>query len=288
MTAASLPFMKMHGLGNDFVVLDLRASSVRVGTESARRLADRKRGIGCDQVISILPARDPEADAFMGIHNHDGSEVGACGNATRCVAQIIMNETGREKVIIETLDGLLPCYRAQTELITVQFPKARFDWQNIPLSREMNTLSMDFTPIDGLGKPGAANVGNPHVIFMVDDAERFDLESFGSSIEHDPLFPERVNVSLISKTADGFLRQRVWERGAGITQACGSGACAAMAVAHARGLVSENADIQLDGGVLHMAVDSKGHILKTGPATTAYTGSLCLDDYALIEQKAAE
>lgn len=268
----SLPFVKMHGLGNDFVVLDLRASDLRVTPETARALADRRRGVGCDQVISILPSS--RADAFMNIHNFDGSEVGACGNATRCVAQTLMRETGTSEVVIETIDGLLPCAQADNGLITVRFPQPRFDWQAVPLSQDMDTLHLDFSPCQGLTDPGAVNVGNPHVIFFVDNVDDIALNDVGPAIETDPLFPERVNVSIVSPRPQGGLRQRVFERGVGITQACGSGACAAMAVAHARGIVGDSCDIELDGGVLQLSIDEDGHILKTGPAATSFHGTI--------------
>jgi len=266
-------FVKMHGLGNDFVVLDARGTTLALDERRARAIADRKTGVGCDQLITLEPAKDCRADAFMRIHNADGGEVEACGNAARCIATILMKETGRDHVTIETVVGLLGADRNGDSLVAVDFGPARLDWREIPLAREMDTLHLDCS-LGPLHDPVAVNIGNPHAVFFVPDAEAIDLESLGSQLEHHPLFPERVNIEVAHRTPDGRLRMRVWERGVGITRACGTGACATLVAASRRGLTGRKAYVILDGGQLAIEWRTDGHVIMTGPVATSFTGRL--------------
>lgn len=270
-----LPFVKMHGLGNDFVVLDARDNLLPLDRRAIERLADRRRGIGFDQMVTI--ERSGKADAFMRIHNADGGEVESCGNAARCVATLLMRETGKDRVSIDTLGGWLNAQRdaalaADVEgLVTVDMGEPRFDWQAIPLARAMDTNSLDYSHA-GFAAPGAVNVGNPHVVFFVTDMNAVPLEQIGPEIEHDPLFPQRINVEFAQVLAPDRIRMRVWERGVGITRACGTGACATLVATARRGLSARRADILLDGGVLTINWAADNHIYMTGPATEAYRG----------------
>lgn len=270
----AIPFLKMHGLGNDFVVIDLRHVPVVMTEDLARRIADRHRGVGCDQVITIEPPRSAGATAVMGIRNPDGSEAGACGNATRCVAHLLMSENGTDQCVVETIAGLLPSQRAANGLVTVDMGPARFDWQQVPLSEARDTLHVGLSE-GALHDPVAVSMGNPHAVFFVDDADAVPLTTDGPRVEHHPLFPARTNVEAVQVLGRDRLRMRVWERGAGITSACGSGACAVMAAAVKRGHVGNKAEIILDGGSLWMEWrPADGHVLMTGPATTAFQGTL--------------
>ncbi len=266
-------FIKMHGLGNDFVIVDRRHGAQALGLEERRLMANRRWGIGCDQLLVLETPELEGADVFMRIFNPDGSEAEACGNGTRCVAALVMDEMGRDAIGVETVAGLLLANRAQDGLVTIDMGPAGLDWQTIPLAREMDTAALELD-VAGYTTPVAVNMGNPHVIFVVDDADAVPLETVGPQIENDPLFPERTNVEFISKKADGGLRMRVWERSAGITQACGSGACASLVAAVRRGLIDgRRAPITLDGGDLILEWrESDGHVLMTGPVSMAFHG----------------
>jgi diaminopimelate epimerase len=273
--AAGLPFLKMHGLGNDFVVVDLRRHPFAVTAAVARRIADRREGVGCDQMITIEPPRDAEADAFMGIRNADGSTVAACGNASRCVAHLLMAERRRDSVVIETAAGLLRAAAAGAAAVTVDMGPARLDWRDIPLARAVEDtahLPLSVGPLaDGVG----VSMGNPHAVFFVADAEAVPLEDVGPRLEHHPLFPERTNVEAVGLLPGGALRMRVWERGTGITRACGTGACAALVAAVLRGHVERSAEVVLDGGSLHIDWDrAANRVLMTGPVATSFSGVL--------------
>ncbi len=265
------PFIKMHGLGNDFVVVDARREPFRLDRAGARAVADRRAGVGCDQLIVMEPATNGAADVFMRIRNADGGEVEACGNATRCVAALIMAETGEDGCTVETRAGLLRATRLDAERIAVDMGALRTAWQDIPLAREMDTLHLDLA-CGPLSDPVAVNIGNPHAVFFVDDAEAVDLAAFGPRLEHDPLFPERANIGVAQLTGPDRLRVRVWERGVGLTRACGTGACAAAAAAHRRGLTGRTVEVWLDGGALALAWREDGHMVMTGPAATSFTG----------------
>jgi diaminopimelate epimerase len=251
----------MHGLGNDFVILDARQAPVVMDAARARAIADRRTGVGCDQVI-VLEASDV-ADVRMRIWNSDGSEVGACGNAARCVALLI------EGGSIETAGGLLDA-KAEADGASVDMGAPRFGWDEIPLAYAMDTAAM---PVgwEELEEPSAVNVGNPHVVFFVRDANAVDLARLGPLIENDPLFPERVNVNVASFEGDA-IRLLVWERGAGLTDACGTGACAT-AVAAIRGRQAEApVEVRLPGGTLVIDWSPGGTIRMSGPATHVFTG----------------
>jgi len=267
-------FIKMHGLGNDFVVLDARLRPLALDAARARAIADRKTGVGCDQLIILEPAHDRRADAFMRIRNADGGEVEACGNAARCIATVLMKEAGRDHVAIETPVGLLDAERLADGLIAVDMGPVRLDWREIPLARAMDTLHLELR-VGPLSDPVAVNVGNPHVVFFVPDAEAVALEELGREIEHHPLFPERTNVELAERRSDGTLRMRVWERGVGITRACGTGACATLVAAHRRGLSPRKATVVLDGGPLLIEWRERdNHVVLTGPVATSFSGRL--------------
>lgn len=282
MTHKPLPFRKMHGLGNDFVVLDARTRALDLSEAQVRRISDRHRGVGCDQFIIIRPARDSQADAFMEIRNCDGAEVEACGNATRCIAKLLTAETGKDQVTIQTLAGLLTG-QANTQGYSVDMGLARTAWHEIPLARECDTLAVPFGRSDA-PDPIATNIGNPHGTFFVDDAETINLARIGPELEHDPWFPARANIGFASLTAPDTLRLRVWERGVGITMACGSAACAAVVASARRGLTSRRVRIDMDGGPLFMEWLENGHVLMTGAATEVYQGTI---NPALLEEAAA-
>jgi diaminopimelate epimerase len=273
-----IAFRKMHGLGNDFVVLDQRHDPVRIDAAAARALADRHTGIGCDQLLLLEPPRDAAAQVFMRILNPDGSEAEACGNGTRCVATLVADESGRREVAIETAAGLLPASIDAPGIATVAMGGPRFGWRDIPLSREMDTLHVDLRR-GPLADPVCTNMGNPHATFFVDDAEAIDLETLGPELEHDTLFPVRANIGIAQVRDRQTIRFRVWERGAGITRACGSGACAAMVAAHRRDLVGERVTVMLDGGNLDIAWPGNGSVLMSGQVALSFEGTF---DAALI------
>ncbi len=267
------PFVKMHGLGNDFIVFDARQAPLALSNEQVRALADRKTGIGCDQLIVIEPARNSLADAWMTIRNADGSEVSACGNATRCVADRLMRESGSRGVILETRAGLLDCKAAGDGLVAVDMGPARLDWRDIPVAEPCDTLHLPLG-LEALQDPVGVSVGNPHAIFFVADAEAIDLPRLGPVLEHHPFFPERANIEAVQVLSRDRLRMRVWERGVGITRACGTGACAVLVAAVRRGLTDRKAEVVLDGGILTIEWLKDDHILMTGPAATAFAGTV--------------
>jgi diaminopimelate epimerase len=271
-----LIFRKMHGLGNDFVILDGRENLPVLTERAIRAIGDRRTGVGFDQLIILEKPADPQADVFMRIYNPDGSQAGACGNATRCVVWLMMRESGRQQMTVETISGLLPG-RAAGDLITVDMGRARTGWQEIPVAEACDTLHLPIAHA-GYADPVGTSMGNPHVTFFVPDAEAVPLEQVGPVLEHHPFLPQRANIGFVSVADRGHMRFRVWERGAGITRACGSGACAAMAAAVRRGLVDDTAEIRMDGGTLHMEWrPADGHVLMTGPVATAFTGTLSPD-----------
>jgi diaminopimelate epimerase len=267
-----IPFLKMHGLGNDFVVLDARRESFALGAAAARALADRHTGVGCDQVIMLEPPSNSAAAAAMRIRNADGSEAEACGNAARCVAWLLLRETDDARLRLETAGGLLVAERRPDGRIAVDMGRPRTLWHQIPLARAMDTLFVALS-CGPLATPVCTNCGNPHATFFVDDADEVDLAALGPVLERDPLFPQRANIGVASVRRREHLRLRVWERGAGITRACGSGACAAVVAAHRRGLVERRATVELDGGSLEVAWREDGHVIMSGPAVLSFEGS---------------
>lgn len=271
----TIPFRKMHGLGNDFVVIDCRATPVDMTPSLARVLADRRLGIGGDEVILIEPSGN--ADARMGIWNPDGEEVDACGNATRCVAALLMAETGKPAVTIATNAGLLRCSDAGNGLVTVDMGLPRFNWRDIPLSQTQDALrlKLDLTGVKGppLPPPAGVSMGNPHAVFFVDDISKWDLGLIGPKIEVNPLFPERANITLAQQTGPASFKMRVWERGAGLTLACGTAACATLVAASKHGLTGRKGEMSLPGGLLQIEWrEGDGHVLMTGPWAQTFTG----------------
>ena len=266
----SLSFRKMHGLGNDFVVIDARARPVQLSKQILERLADRRFGVGCDQVIVIEPPRHEGVDAFMAIYNPDGSESGACGNATRCVAALLMQESAQGAARIETISGILPALAAGND-VTVDMGAPRLDWADIPLAQEADTLHLPIE-LGPLTDPVAVSMGNPHLVFFVDDVSAIDLPTLGPKLEHHPLFPKRTNVEIVQVISRDVLRMRVWERGAGITLACGSGACATLVAAARRGLSARKAEVQLEGGSLLIDWKADNHVHMTGAWLEVFRG----------------
>src|ERR1700730_7094313 len=273
-----IPFLKMHGLGNDFVVLDGRGTAIAVDAASARALADRRTGIGCDQVIVLEPPHHPTAQVTIRIRNPDGGEVEACGNATRCVAALLHRETGDTRMRIETIAGLLDAEVLGDGRVAVDMGPARTGWREIPLARAMPTDRVDLA-LGPLATPVCTNIGNPHATFFVSDVEAIDLAALGPRLEHDLLFPQRANIGVATVLDHDRIRLRVWERGVGITRACGTGACAALVAGHRRSLTGRRATVALDGGTLDISWREDGHVIMTGPATLAFEGSV---DAALL------
>ncbi|MFK7874853.1 MAG: diaminopimelate epimerase [Paracoccaceae bacterium] len=260
--------MKMHGLGNDFVVLDGRARAVRVTGDLAIALADRHRGVGFDQLAVISKGSH---DAHLTFYNADGSLSAACGNATRCIARMIMKETGKTSVSLTTDHGVLHAQDAGNGLTSVNMGAPLLQWDQIPLSQKINTLEL---PIEGA--PTATGMGNPHCTFFVDDLDAIDLAQFGSVHERHALFPERTNVQIAKVIGPDHLRMRVWERGAGITLASGSSSCATAVAAARRGLTGRKVQIDLDGGTLFVNWTDQG-VWMTGPTAHVFTGTLTPD-----------
>jgi diaminopimelate epimerase len=335
-----IPFRKMNGLGNDFMVVDARVFPVRPSPEVIRALADRKSGIGFDQFITIEPGQAP-ADAFMRIDNADGGEVEACGNATRCVGRLLMDETGRDTAAIETVAGLLfvrpagsgravpsssvvmpgldpgihsvtPTARrdrdgmdrrvkpgdddgerfAAPDLISVDMGIPKFGWADIPLAeefRDTRAIELQIGPIDApvLHSPSVANIGNPHAIFWVDDVDAYDLARFGPMLENHPIFPERANISLAHVTAPDAIRLRTWERGVGLTRACGTAACAALVSAARTRRTGRRAKLTLPGGQLEIEWDSRDHVWMTGPAELEFAGVFDSETGSFTREEAA-
>jgi diaminopimelate epimerase len=273
----SRPFLKMNGLGNDFVVVEARSQPFAPSEAEARAIADRTAGVGCDQLIAIEPS--PTADAFMRIWNADGGAVEQCGNAARCVGWLLMEATGRDTARLDTPGGLLTIERAGAKAVTVDMGKPGLGWRDIPLEEPMDTrgIELQVGPIDNpiLHTPGAVSMGNPHVVFFVKDAETAPVREVGSMIEHHRLFPERTNVEFCEVKARDRLRVRVWERGVGVTRACGTGACAALVAAARRGLSERKATVEMDGGDLVIEWRREDdHVLMTGPVAVEFTGNL--------------
>lgn len=260
-------FYKMQGLGNDFVVFDARAEAIALGEGRARALADRRNGIGCDQIILIGPS--DIADVRMRIWNADGSEVSACGNATRCVPVLVGGDCS-----VETAAGILIASLAG-DGARVDMGEPRFGWEDIPLGYAMDTTALPVAWGE-LEHPAAASMGNPHLVFFVDDVDAVPLDQLGPEIEHDPLFPERINVNIATVLSRSHVRMRTWERGAGLTLACGTGACAVFACGRRAGLFDTEVKIDLPGGTLMLAENDDGHIMMSGPATHVFTGEIDL------------
>ena len=261
----------MHGLGNDFVVLDLRKDSLALTPKSAAAIADRRRGVGCDQIMIIEKPKNG-GDAFLAIRNNDGGVVESCGNGSRCVAAVLMAETGKDKIVLETLGGDIIATRGAGALVSIDMGPANLAWRQIPIAKEVDTLAVP-VKVGPLHEAVAVNVGNPHAVFFVEDAETIDLAKHGPKVEHHPLFPKRVNVEAVQVLNRNHVRMRVWERGVGITQACGTGACAAAVAGARRGLTDRKVTVTLDGGDLLIEWRDDNHIIMTGPVAESFVGT---------------
>jgi diaminopimelate epimerase len=277
-------FLKMNGLGNEIVILDLRGERGLVSEAQARAIAAGE-GSFFDQLMVLHDPRRAGTDAFVRIYNTDGSEAGACGNGTRCVGWAMMQDAamgraGTRALVVETKGGLLPITRLSALVFTVDMGPPKLNWQDIPLRDpffDTSGIELQIGPIDApvLHTPGVVSMGNPHAVFFVDDPYRYDLHRFGPLLENHPVFPERANISLAAVTAPDHIVLRVWERGAGLTKACGSGACAALVAAVRRDLSAREATVSLPGGDLRIAWrESDGHVLMTGPVTFEHEGVL--------------
>ncbi|MEL6118335.1 MAG: diaminopimelate epimerase [Pseudomonadota bacterium] len=265
-----MPFIKMHGLGNDFVVVDARARDLEIDAALVRAVGDRRRGIGFDQFAKIDRGQNG-ADVHLTFWNPDGSESAACGNATRCIARMVMEETGRKSVNVTTARGDLFAEDAGGGLTSVNMGMPQLNWRDIPLSKDVDTLEL---PIQGA--PTATGMGNPHCTFFVDDADAVALEEFGARYEHHPLYPERTNVQVVHVVGPDHLRMRVWERGTGVTLASGSSSCAVAVAATRRGLTGRRVKIDLDGGQLSVEWREDG-VWMTGPTAHVCDGVIASD-----------
>jgi diaminopimelate epimerase len=272
----SRPFLKMNGLGNDFVVVEARSAPFAPSAEDVRAIADRTTGIGCDQLIAIEPGEG--VDARVRFWNADGEEIAACGNGTRCVGWLLMQSSGKDHAVMETRAGLLVATRAGERLVSVDMGKPRLGWEEIPLAEAQDTRALGVALHDDPAlavPPGAVSMGNPHVVFFVDDIDTAPVREAGAAIERHPLFPDHVNVGFAQIIGRDRIRLRVWERGAGLTQACGTGACAALVAAARRDLVDRSAVLELDGGELLIEWRAKDdHVIMTGPAAVDFAGEL--------------
>jgi len=268
-----IPFRKMHGLGNDFVVLDARVTALPLAEAAIQMIGDRHRGVGFDQLVTLERVQD--ADLFIRFHNRDGSEAGACGNGTRCAASLVLDELGRDRITIRTIAGMLSAERMPDGTVRVDMGAPRLGWQEVPLARAMDTLHVPLAA-DGVSDAACCSMGNPHATFFVADLDALDIPRIGPALEHDPLLPDRANIGFVQVLARDHIRLTVWERGAGLTLACGSGACAALVNARRRGLVEARCTVTMPGGDLVLEQHEDGHVLMSGPVATAFTGLLQL------------
>ena len=275
---ANHAFVKMNGLGNEIVIVDMRGQAGAISAAEARAAA-QPQGAPYDQLMALHTARTPGTDAYVRIYNNDGSEAGACGNGMRCVAELLFEETGKPTLTFETKAGLLHCWKDNTPLIsTVDMGPPRFAWHEIPLAEateDTRTLDLQIGPADQpiLRAPSAVSMGNPHAIFWVDDVHRYDLAKLGPLLEHHPMFPERANISLAQVVSRDRIVLRTWERGAGLTRACGSAACAAAVAAARLGRTGRTVTVTLPGGDLRIAWrEGDDHVLMTGPVEFEYEG----------------
>ncbi len=277
-STTAIAFRKMNGLGNDFVVIDARERPVSISKEQARAIADRKTGIGCDQLIVM--EKSSLADVRMRIWNAEGGEVESCGNASRCIADIVMDERGANSATIDTKGGFLVGKRAGKLMVTIDQGKPKFDWDKIPLSEKFadtRHIELQVGPIDEplMHSPSVVNVGNPHCIFWVNDLNVINLGRIGPMLENHPLFPERANIEMAKVVSRNHVIVNVWERGAGLTKACGTAACAVMAAGYRIKIIDAKCRVTLPGGDLMMSVDpDTGHIIMTGPLEYEYDGVL--------------
>ena len=272
------PFIKMHGLRNDFIIVDGRRAPYRPASEEVIRICDRREGVGADELLIVNPPRPgPESDgtyAFVRILNPDGREVEACGNATRCVGWLFLQESQTEQVVVDTLGGLLKCRRAGEKQVAVEMGKLRTAWQDIPLSRAMDTLHLTIGA-GPLQDPVGMNIGNPHAVFFVDDLEAVDMQAYGPQLQNHPLFPDEANIGAAQLIDSKTLKLSVWERPGALTTACGTGACVAVGAAHRRGLTAEKQmTVIMPGGSVEIELKGDDVVVMTGPVEVCYAGYL--------------
>lgn len=271
----TVPFIKMDGLGNDFVIIDNRNGYTGLTTQDVINIGNRKTGVGFDQMILIEPS--DKAFARMKIYNADGSYAGACGNGTRCVAKLLMDETDKTALDLEAPDGkILSAFReSPNALVTVNMGRPGLKWEEIPLAHEMDTLYLQDI-YNELPEPVGVSMGNPHVVFFVNDIENIDIETYGPRIENHPIFPLRTNVEFAQIIRPDLIRMRVWERGAGVTMACGTGACATLVAAVRRGISANRSEIKMDGGSLTVEWANQVNVLMTGDTHCSFSGTAFL------------
>ena len=271
-----LAFMKMHGLRNDFIIVDGRNQPYMPSVEEIVRICDRREGVGGDELLIIEPSRagSQNAAAFVRIFNPDGREVESCGNASRCVGWLLLQESNRDEVMIDTLGGLLGCRRAGDKLVAVEMGKLRTGWRDIPLVREMDTLHLGIGA-GPLRDPVGMNIGNPHAVFFVDDLDNVDLTIWGPQLQKHPLFPQEANIGAAQLIDSKTLKLSVWERPGALTTACGTGACVAVAAAHRRGLTDVNRmTVMMPAGSVEIELRGDDSVVMTGPVETCYAGYL--------------
>lgn len=267
-------FVKMHGLRNDFVMVDGREQPYLPSREEIIHICDRHEGVGADELLIVEPARSHNTYAFVRIINPDGREVEACGNATRCVGWLLLKECKKEHIQIETLGGILKCTLAGEKMVSVEMGKVRTDWNEIPLSRNMDTLHLNIEA-GPLKDPVGMNIGNPHAVFFVDDLDAIDVSKYGKILQTDPLFPEEANIGVAQLINHETLKLSVWERPGTLTTACGTGACVAVAAAHRRGLTnSTNMKVIMPAGSVEIELKDENFAVMTGPVDVCYTGHL--------------
>jgi len=274
---ANQPFVKMNGIGNEIVIVDLRARAAAIAPEEARAAAT-PAGAPYDQLMALYPPCTPGTDAFIRIYNNDGSEAGACGNGMRCVADLVAKEKGKNALTFETTSGILNCWRGADGMFTVDMGAPKFAWNEIPLAeefRDTRAIELQIGPIDNpvLHSPSVVSMGNPHAIFWVEDVDAYDLHRFGPLLENHPMFPERANITLAHIVSRDAIIIRTWERGAGLTKACGSAACAAAVAAARLKRTNRKVKVTLPGGELTIDWrESDGHVLMTGPVEFEFAG----------------
>ena len=264
----------MHGLKNDFIIIDARTKKIFLNKKNIKKISDRKKGLGCDQVVIIEKPKKKKTSAFIKFYNADGSITKACGNATRCVAFLLMKEYKTKKIALETESTLLNAFLAKNNQVSVDIGKAYFKWKQIPLKRKININKINFN-VDSYIKPVLVNVGNPHIVFFIKNLKKINLKKIGPKIEKNYLFPERINVNFAKILNDNKIELRVWERGAGMTKACGTGASATAVAAIKNKLINKRiCYIHMDGGKLKIEYKKNGHIVMTGPTKTVKKGIL--------------
>jgi len=264
----NIDFIKMHWLGNDFVIIDRRINNVEISKEFINKLSDRKSGAGCDQLITINHSPSDDYDAYIKIYNPEGDSAEACGNGTRCVAKLLFEEKNNSELKIKSDAGTLTAKKNDDKNISVNLGRLSHYWQDIPLIKKVDTLNMPIN-IDGFSSGVAVNIGNPHIVFFGNNIHKIDLSSIGPSIENNELFPKKTNVEIIEILNESKIRMRVWERGAGITQACGSGACAAVYAGILKELLKCKVEVEFEKGSLLINIENNNAIM-TGPAEISF------------------